>query len=135
MRIGVPLPALVEGNVYSQTVALAMARAGKNRTNADIVLSTTGVMENLDTRPHHDHVLPGTIFYATLLGQNEYAGSFWLPPSSRKRMKNEIAWYMFHQLNAVLDAHEIEKSNDTKTELDIIDNQPIIASIGRVFPS
>jgi nicotinamide-nucleotide amidase len=111
MRLGVPLPALAEGNVYSQAVAVDMAKAARERSQADIIIATTGVMDTPDTRPHHKHITPGSIFYAIIIGQNEYPGSFWLPPSNRKRMKREVVWYILHQLNTILDAYKLENFN------------------------
>lgn len=60
----VPLETMAYGYVYSEKVALAMAEALFNHSTVDIAISSTGLMDTIDTRPYHNHTTPGTIYAA-----------------------------------------------------------------------
>ncbi|MBI3576975.1 CinA family protein, partial [Candidatus Gottesmanbacteria bacterium] len=50
-KLGVPLAAMTNGNVYSLKVARAMAEALLRRSGVDVVITTTGTLETMDIRP------------------------------------------------------------------------------------
>ncbi len=79
IKEGISAEQLSHGNVYSQEVALAMARAGYRNHGASISIATTGVMENPDTRPFHEHVAPGTVYYAFIICGKPFHGLIKIP--------------------------------------------------------
>lgn len=78
--------------VYTEKVALGMAKGVSQRTDVDVVIATTGVMDTIDTRPYHNDTSPGTVFIAAVhRGKKPLASRLSLEPRSREEMKVEVA--------------------------------------------
>lgn len=105
--LGVPLLALAQGGVYSELVAFQMALAGFEKSNADIVVATTGVMDTIDTRPYHNGTSPGTIYIAILArGMRPITYTLIIPVQLRQKMKQEIVSSIMIRLSKLIAAHE-----------------------------
>lgn len=96
--LGVPLSAMAFGQVYSSYVSEEMAKALKRKTNTDIVIATTGTMDNWDTRPYHLDSPPGTIYYSIGVYNKIFTKKIRLKPQNRNIMKREIEQIIFQNL-------------------------------------
>lgn len=97
--LGVPMSVMAFGCVYSERVALAMAEALLAKSDLDIVIATTGLMDTIDTRPFHNDTKPGTIYVAICLrGQKPLVTTLNLSCSlmkDRQDMKTEASKIIF----------------------------------------
>jgi len=100
--LGVPSSVMNFGMVYSEKNAEEMAKALRKKTKSHIVIATTGVMEAIDTRKYHDDYLPGTVFYAIMVGQELKTYSLKLDLQRRDLMKKEIIKAILNELSAQL---------------------------------
>ncbi len=98
VMLGVPLSAMAFGQVYSLQVSEEMAKALQRKTKTDIVISTTGTMDNWDTRPFHLDSSPGTIYYSIGIFNEVYTKKVRLKPQDRKIMKRELIKAIFDDL-------------------------------------
>lgn len=104
---GVPLSTMAFGQVYSSFVSEEMAKALKRKTNTDIVIATTGTMDNWDTRPYHLDSPPGTIYYSIGVYNKIFTKKIRLKPQKRKIMKRETEQIIFQNIIDLIHAHEV----------------------------
>ncbi len=95
---GVPLSTMTYGQVYSAQVAEEMAKALYRKTKTDIVISTTGTMDNWDTRPYHLNTPPGVVYYSIGIYGRFFTRKIQLIPKKRSFMKNELVKIIFEDL-------------------------------------
>lgn len=96
--LGVPLSTMAFGQVYSPQVSEEMAKALQRKTKTDIVISTTGTMDNWDTRPYHLDSPPGTVYYSIGIYGKLYTNKIHLIPQNRKIMKKQLVNIIFDDL-------------------------------------
>lgn len=103
IQYGVPLDSFAFGNVYSEQVALAMAQAVMKKTGTDIAISTTGTMDNPDTRPFHTDTVPGTVYIAILVKDKApFVVKLNILSTQRDIMKNQIVKIILETLSIKL---------------------------------
>ena len=102
VMLGVPLSTMAYGQVYSPQVSEEMAKALQRKTKTDIVISTTGTMDNWDTRPYHLDSPPGTIYYSIGIDGEIFTKRIHLLPQSRKIMKKELIKLIFNDLISII---------------------------------
>ena len=117
---GVPFSSMYNGGVYSKQVAYEMARAVMLRTNTDISIGTTGIMETMDTRPFHSGK-PGSIYISILIqNQNPIVKALKLHPTlttTREQLKEIIVNHIFDLLINRLSAQKKDDKVDYSSNL------------------
>lgn len=98
---GVPIESMLYGAVYSERVAIAMAKSIQTTPNV-ITIATTGTMENADTRQYHDDTPPGTVYIAICWNNKIFSYKLALLPQPREKMKLEVVDFIFDKLICLL---------------------------------
>lgn len=103
--LGVPLLTMANGSVYSERVAIAMAKAILDRTGVDIAIGTTGAMDTIDRRPFHTDTHPGTVYIAITTRKGfTFSQRLLLRPNNRDQMKQEVVYMVFQLLDQLLNS-------------------------------
>lgn len=110
VMLGVPLSTMAFGQVYSSQVSEEMAKALRRKTKTDIVISTTGTMDNWDTRPYHLDLSPGTVYYSIGIDDKIYTRKIQLKPQNRTIMKKEIVKTIFNDVIYLIEERQIISS-------------------------
>lgn len=107
--LGVPLLAMANGGVYSERVAIEMAKAVYRKTGAEITIGITGAMDTLDRRPFHTDTQPGTVYIAIYTKGNQLLSrKLHTTPNTREEMKKEVVAEVFKALTEIISRDDIE---------------------------
>lgn len=105
--LGVPLLAMANGSVYSERVAISMARAVLQKTGVDIAIGTTGAMDTIDRRPFHSDTKPGIVYIAVVNKRKTLVRKLNIMPNNRDAMKQEVVSEVFKLLEQLLQTQEV----------------------------
>jgi len=107
--------------VYTEKVALEMAKAVMKKTGSDLAIATTGTMNNMDTRPFHNDSSPGTVFIAvTYRNRRPLVCKLNLQVNTREEMKLEISSLALQLAEQMIEKPEVMLLNPRQWGNDLV---------------
>ncbi len=102
IALGVPREVIAEHTVYSEQTALAMARAGVQRSvQADIGIGITGSLSRED--PENDNSVPGEVYLGVVFNGQTAQQKLYIPETNRTEAKLHIVERSIQEVTSLLD--------------------------------